>query len=275
MSNYHLKPVKAALHPLKRRGLPYKYDLNAYMGCEHRCRYCYIKNDFGVVGKANLAEVLDRELSDPSWQGDIINLGGSCDNYQPAEATASLMPAVWEVLIRHQNPVIISTKSDLILRDFELIDKLAASTYVNVAACITATNDQVAAAVEPGAVLPAKRLRVLKEFGPSHAYTGLHVLPILPLLADDEETLETLVGMASEAQVSYMMTGMLYLTGGIKQRYLSFLQAYYPEYYDQYQELYPRGGALPQYKQKVHAYLAAMREKYKVNSSYSKFLPRR
>jgi len=258
---------------LKRRGLPYKCDLNAYMGCSHQCRYCYTKNDFGVIGKANLAELLDRELSNPGWQGEIINLGGSCDNYQPVEASAHLMPEVWEVLIKHQNSVIISTKSDLILRDYEFIDRLAASTYVNVVACITSTSPELAAAVDPGAAPPAARLAVLKEFSRSHAYTGLHVLPILPLLADDENTLETIVGWAAEAQVSYMMTGMLYLTGGIRARYLEFIARFYPEYLEAYQQLYPRGGAQPEYKQKIHAYIGKMRNKYGVNSSYSKFLP--
>ncbi|MGE5450024.1 MAG: SPL family radical SAM protein [Methanomassiliicoccales archaeon] len=275
MEDFSLKSVNQALHPLKRRGLPYKYDLNAYMGCSHNCRYCYTKNDFGVVGKSNLAELLDRQLSSPDWQRDIINLGGSCDNYQPAEAEASLMPAIWEVLLRHQAPVIISTKSNLILRDYDLIDRLAATAYVNVVACITSTSTQVAAAVEPGAASPASRFQVLEEFSRSQAYTGFHVLPILPLLADDDETLENLVSWAAEAKVSYMMTGMLYLTGGIKSRYLGFLNEHFPQYYDEYLHLYPRGGADPAYKQKIHSYLAVMREKYGVNSSYSKFLPRK
>lgn len=75
--------------------------------------------------KKNIAEILDTELSSPSWKGDIINIGCVCDSYQSVERKYGLMQDVLKVMIKHKNPVIISIKSDLILRDIELIDKLA------------------------------------------------------------------------------------------------------------------------------------------------------
>jgi DNA repair photolyase len=99
-------------------------------------------------------------------------------------------------------------------------------------------------------------------------------MPILPLIADDEETLEQLVLWAAEAKVDYMFSGMLYLIGGIKKRYLSFIEEEYPYLLDAYKMLYPKGGADKNYKSKIHNFLGKMRKKYNVNNSYSKFLPK-
>lgn len=276
---------KEALNELKRRGLPYKYDLNIYRGCSHDCKYCYAKKSHKYLGsdnfegeifvKTNVAESLDRQLSSKSWNGDLINLGGVCDSYQPTEKKYGLMRDVLKVLIKHRNPIIISTKSDLILRDIDLIDELASHTYVNIISCMTSTKAKISTKVEPGASLPNARFKVLKEFGKTRANTGLHLFPILPFLADDESTLETLVRCASEADVSYMMAATLYLTGGIKKRYLGFIEREFPEYYKPYLDLYPKGGAKKDYKTRIHGFLGKMREKYSVNNAYSKSLPKK
>lgn len=271
---------KEALHKLKRSGLPYKYDLNIYRGCSHGCKYCYARKSHEYLGtydfekelfvKINVAEVLARQLGSKNWNGDIINLGGVCDSYQPVEKSYELMRGVLKVLIKYRNPVIISTKSDLILRDIDLIDELASHTCVNIVSCITSAKGKISTKVEPGASMPDARFSVLKEFGKTRANTGLHLFPILPFLADDELTLETLVRCGSEAKVSYMMAAILYLTGGIKKRYLNFIKGEFPEYYEPYLELYPKGGANKDYKTRVHGFLEKMYEKYSVKNSYLK-----
>lgn len=276
--------IKEALYKLNRRGLPYKYDLNIYRGCSHGCKYCYAEkshkylqsDDFQkeIFVKTNIVEALDKTLSSPNWSGDIINIGGVCDSYQHAEKKYGLMPEILKVMIKHKNPIIISTKSDLILRDIDLIDELARHTYVNIAFCITSCDDKVSKNVEPGASLPVDRYKALCQFSKTKANTGLHVMPILPYLADDEGTLERLVQWASESEASYMLTGVLYMTGGIKKRYMSFIGERYPEYYDDYSQLYPRGGADKEYKTRIHSFLKKMREKYQVNNSYAKYLPK-
>ncbi len=277
--------VKEALHKLKRRGLPYKYDLNLYKGCSFACKYCYARKkenisqaemfEEKILVKTNIAEVLEKELSSPGWKGDIINMGGVCDSYQLCEKDCGLVRDVLKVMIKYRNPVIISTKSDLVLRDLDLINELAGHAYVNIALCITSISGESAKNVEPGASSPEERLLALKEAGKTKAYTGMHSFPLLPFLADDESTLEILVKWASEADVSYMMTGVLYMSGGIKARYMDFIRQTYPQYYDAYKQLYPRGKADDKYKAKIHSFLADMRKKYNVNSNYRKFLPGR
>ncbi len=272
--------VKEALHKLNRRGLPYKYDLNVFRGCSHGCKYCYAvksheyleSNDFEreVFVKTNIAEALDEALSSPNWSREVINLGGVCDSYQHAEKHYKLMPEVLKVLIKHKNPIVLSTKSDLILRDIDLLDELAHYTTVNIAICITSIDNEVSRNIESGASLPKDRFKALCELSKTKVRTGLHIFPILPLLADDEETLETLVKWAKSASANYMMTGMLYMTGGIRKRYLSFLKDKYPKYYVDYLRLYQRGGADKEYKTRIHSFIKDMRIKYNVGSSYSK-----
>ncbi|MTI65374.1 MAG: radical SAM protein [Firmicutes bacterium] len=276
--------AKSALHKLKRRSLPYKYDLNVYRGCSHGCKYCYAesshkyltKKNFNkdIYVKSNISDILEKELSSPNWNNEIINIGGVCDSYQNIEKDYQLMREILKLMIKYKNPVIISTKSNLILRDLDLIDKLANLTYVNIAMCITSSNSNVSKRVEPGASLPKERYKALCEISKSKAFTGFHLMPILPFLADDKDSLETLVKWASQAKADYMLTGMLYLTGGIKKRYLSFIKDTYPEYLESYSTLYPKGGANKDYKSKIHNFLKSMRNKYNVNNSYSIFLPK-
>jgi len=276
--------VKSGLHELKRRGLPYKYDLNIYRGCTNGCKYCYATSSHKYLGnkdfekdiyvKRNIAQVLDEELCAKGWQKDIINIGGVCDSYQHVEKDTKLMRDVLKVMIKHKNPVIISTKSNLILRDLDLIDNLAKETYVNIAFSITSCDEKLASKLEPGASSPESRFKSLSEVAKTNATTGFHFMPILPFIADDEETLEQLVSWAAEAKVDYMLSGMLYLTGGIKKRYFSFIEKEYPEFLDAYVNLYPKGGADKNYKSKIHNFLGKMRKKYDVNNSYAKFLPK-
>ena len=277
--------VGQALHKLNKKGLPYQYDLNIYRSCSHGCKYCYalksqqylseLGTEDDIFVKTNILEALERELAAPGWQKEIINIGGVCDSYQAAEATYQLMPEVLRLMVKYKNPVIISTKSSLILRDLELIDELASYTYVNIPVCITAVNPQISAKVEPGAALPEERFRTICEIGKTRAYTGFHVMPILPFLADDAETLDTLAWWAHEAKASYMLTGVLYLTGGIRKRYLSFIADEFPEYYEAYVQLYPKGSASPEYKNQVHTLFNQMKEQYQINTSYAKFLPKK
>ena len=274
---------KEALYQLKRKGLPYSFDLNIYRGCSHNCQYCYArkshkylnskKYESEIFVKTNIAEVFEKELKGDKTGGKFINIGGVCDTYQPAEKKYQLMPGILKILIKYKQQVIISTKSDLILRDIELIDQLAHHARVNIAVTITSDNDEISSKVEPGASLPEARWNILQEFSKTKTSIGFHFFPILPFLSDDKTSMEKMVKRASEVKVDYMLSGVLYLSGGIKDRYFSFIKRESPEYYSAYVKLYPRGKANPDYKSKIHSFLGRMREKYGVNAQYSKIIP--
>ena len=140
--------------------LPYNWDLNIYRGCLHQCEYCfaqythkYLDSDdyFGhIYVKTNIAEVLEQTLKKKSWKHERINVGGVCDSYQkPVESKYKLMRKVLKVLIKYRNSAMISTKSALILRDFDLIEKLSYLTPVNIAATIITLDEDIRKKIEP------------------------------------------------------------------------------------------------------------------------------
>lgn len=146
-------------------GDPYDYDLNIYRGCAHRCRYCFaiysqefLKPQAGETNffedifiKDNIVELLERRLASPHWTGAVINIGGVTDSYQPVEAREKRMPEILRLMIRYRNPITISTKSVLMLRDLDLFDELSRLTYVGIASTVTTLDEPVRRVIEPGA----------------------------------------------------------------------------------------------------------------------------
>ncbi len=280
-SRTHLEKTtcKTALNQLKRK-IPYGWDLNIYRGCSHQCRYCYAiysheflgEADFSkVFVKTNIAEQLDLELSKPGWKREVINIGGVTDSYQESEADLKIMPDVLRVLIRHKTPAIISTKSDLILRDYDLIAELAQITYVNIAATITTTDENMRRQIEPHASTSIARFNMLKEFRKTNASTGLHTMPVIPFLTDSYSNIENLCSEASRVGVHYMLPGVLYLRGTTRKVFFDFIKQQFPDHYNDLKELYKTGGADKAYKEKLYAEIVnPLRKKYNISSSYIK-----
>lgn len=263
---------------------PYHWDLNVYRGCAHDCKYCYAryshkyleqKGDFSdtIFVKANIMEALERQLRNPKWDKGVINLGGVTDNYQAAEAKEERMPEILRLMIRYNNPIIISTKSDLILRDFDLLDELSRKTYVNIASTITTADEALQRKLEPGGVSPKRRFSMLKEFGKTKASTAVHMMPLLPFLTDGEENLNAVFSQAKDADVDYLLAGFLYLRGETKQVFYEFLQKEYPNLIGEYRRLYQNAG-LKEYKGPIFERLNRIRGKYQVSSDYKGRLDR-
>ncbi len=281
---------KSAANRVKGR-FPYTWDLNVYRGCGHGCKYCFalyshdymvgtgadqVQQQFAgssrffhaVYVKRNLPEMLERQLSSPKWQGEVINLGGITDNYQPWEQEESVMPEVWRILIKYKNPCIISTKSDLILRDYDLIDQLSHLTYVNIASTITCMDENLAAKIEPGAVSPTRRFAMLKTFGNTNAVVGIHDMPIIPYLTDNPENLEGLFQGAKDCGAKYMLTAFLNLRGRTREVFFDFIWKEYPNLLAPLNVLYQDKAAKQAYRSKVYEQISRLRRKYHMPSDY-------
>ncbi|MGI6113817.1 MAG: radical SAM protein [Mahellales bacterium] len=271
--------TQSALKKLKRR-VPYGWDLNIYRGCQHGCRYCYAmyshdylnsRDFFGdIYVKTDIIQHLERELRSDSWAGEVVNIGGVTDSYQPAEAKYRLMPQVLKLMIKYKTPVIISTKSDLILRDFELIDQLSQLTYVNIALTITTGDEKVRKKIEPGSCSAHRRFEVLKEFSKTNASTGVHLMPIIPLLTDGQDNIEYIISHAKECKADYLLPGTLYLRGNTRQHFFRFIAEEYPTLLDGLKGIYETGGADKAYKTRLYEMVNRLRSKYGVSSSYMK-----
>jgi DNA repair photolyase len=269
----------SALNKLKRK-VPYGWDLNIYRGCSHACRYCYAiyshqyLNSDGFYDdihvKTNILEQLERELSAPTWQRDVINIGGVTDSYQKVEESYQLMPQILKLLIKYKTPAIISTKSTLVLRDYDLINELSQITYINIAATVTTMDEEVRRKIEPGGASSAERFAMLRQFRQTNASIGLHVMPIIPFLTDSRENIEALCTNAKDCGVHYLLPGTLYLRGETRKVFFDFIQQSFPDLYPRLQALFKTGGADKEYKNRLYLMVNELRDRYGISSSYSK-----
>lgn len=286
--------VTKALNKIKatsRLKLPYSWDLNIYRGCEHSCHYCYAmyshcyleKEEKGpgsgeessgffqkIYVKTNIEEALEKQLGARNWKKEVINIGGVCDSYQPTEAKYGLMRKVLALMIEYKNPFIISTKSDLILRDYDLLKELAELTYVSVAVTVTTMDKKLSSLLEPLASPPEKRFSVLRAFKDTTAVTGIHMMPILPFLTDSPQNLEQILSLAAECEVDYALPGVLNLRGETRKHFFNFLELSFPELVDPYRKLYAKGEADRAYKATLYEVLRSLMEKSHLSGDYMK-----
>lgn len=280
------KEISCAM-PLNRINsgrLPFHWDLNVYRGCAHACAYCFARYTHRYLGcddydktifvKTNIVEKLEALLSGPNWNREVINIGGITDSYQPAESRFRFMPEILKLLIKYKTPAIISTKSSLILRDFDLIRELAEAVPVNIAFTITTADEGVRRTLEPGASQSAARFHALKEFDKTSAYTGLHLMPIIPFLTDGVGELDYIMGMAKECGADYVLPGALYLRGaGSRNTFFTFIQRYHPELYRVLWAMFQEGSAAREsFKARLNQTLCALRKKYGLSFDYRKMV---
>ena len=270
---------KQACNKLKKGRLPFDWDLNIYRGCQHGCAYCYAiySHEYLQTGgnyyedifvKINIVEQLEKLLSSPSWKREEINIGGVTDSYQPLEAKYKFMPDILRLLIKYQTPCTISTKSDLVLRDYDLIDELSRITSVNIGATITSVDEAVRKKIEPGAKSAAAKFKMLKELSKTNATTGLHLMPIIPYLTDQRENIEQLYASAADSKVNYVMPGVMYLRGKTRGNFFDFIKREYPQLFAPLAELYRKGGADKTYKSTLYQMVNEIKRKYRLSSDY-------
>lgn len=279
MAKYREMTCTVACNKLKRK-IPFAWDLNIYRGCEHGCTYCYAMYSHEYIGsekyfediyvKTNIVERLEEQLRSSSWKREVVNIGGVTDSYQPIEAKYKIMPDILRLMIKYKTPCIISTKSDLILRDFDLIDELSSITYVNVAATITCMDENIRKKIEPNGVESLKRFAMLKEFSKTQASTGLHFMPIIPYITDVRDNVDALYSNAADCKVSYVLPGVLYLRGKTRSVFFDFIKEEFPNFYELLQTMYKTGGASKDYKNELYIMVNEIKDKYNLSSSYSK-----
>lgn len=277
--------VKKALNRLNSKFLPYKWDLNVYRGCSHRCQYCYAlyshkylengKNFFDTIYvKTNIVEALEKQLSSKRWKHEVINLGGVTDSYQPIEEKYQLMREILKLMIKYKTPIVISTKSDLILRDIDLLTELAKIVSVNVAVTITTMDENIRKKIEPGAKPSQKRLEVLKQLKGKNIGLGLHFMPILPMITDGEENMENIFREVSQVPIDYIICGFLNLRSATRVNFLDFIKRYFPNLFDNYLKLYQSPFISKEYSKNVYEKIYRLKKKYNISSDYKKVLPK-
>jgi DNA repair photolyase len=258
---YREEPCRSALNRVQ--GMPFDWSLNPYMGCAHRCTFCYVRafelradrpadDRYGasIRVKTNVAEVLRRELARSSWQRDGVAIGTATDPYQPAEGRYRLTRACLEVLSAAANPFAIITRGPMILRDLDVLVEAARRASVSVTFSIPTIDVEVWRRTEPGTAPPHQRLRALKELVDAGIKTGVGMAPILPGLSDKPEMLADVVRAARQAGATGVWAKLLYLKPGTREHFLAALERDWPELLPEYERLYGKRAYLPAEKTK-------------------------
>lgn len=214
--------------------------LNPYRGCEHGCVYCFARPSHAYLGyspgldfetkltfKPDIAELLDKELRKPGYVVRPMALGTNTDPYQPVERTLKLTRAVLDVLERFGHPVTIVTKSAGVLRDIDVLQRLARRNLVRVHLSVTTLDPALARHMEPRAATPARRLQAIAELTRAGIPTGVLAAPMIPALNDAE--LERILEAASRAGAGWGGYILLRLPHELKQIFEDWLHTHFPD----------------------------------------------
>jgi DNA repair photolyase len=246
---YREEPCKTALNPVK--GMGFKWSLNPYMGCVHRCTFCYVRHfehrsdrpaddryGTSIRVKTNVAEVLRKELARGAWEREDVAIGAATDPYQPAEGRYKLTRACLEVLRDAANPFSIITRGPMIVRDLDVLVEAAQRASVAVTFSVPTVDEEVWKRTEPSTAHPRQRLKAVKELVDAGIKTGVGMAPILPGISDRPEQLREVVRAAREAGATGIWANLLFLRPGTREHFLSHLAEDWPEQLPHYEELY-------------------------------------
>ncbi len=188
------------------------YNMNLYKGCSHQCIYCdsrsncYHIDNFGVVrGKENALNILENELIKKREKG-VIGMGSMSDPYNPQELKYEQTKGALKLILKYDFGVSIDTKSDLILRDIDLLKQINEKNNVIVKFTITTPHDNLSKILEPNVCVSSKRLKAIKQLTNNGIFTGIMLNPVLPFITDNEEDIRLLVKLCFEYGVKFIHT---------------------------------------------------------------------
>ena len=249
---FHEVLARSALNHVRGDSrVPFSWTINPYRGCSHACVYCFARNthtyldfdagtdfDRQIVVKVNVVEVLTRELRRASWGRDPVALGTNTDPYQRAEGRYRLMPGVIAALAESGTPFSILTKGPLARRDLPLLTRAATQVHVGLGVSIALLDTAVHDVLEPGAPTPKARLDLVRAIADAGLPCQVLVAPVLPMITDGDDDLDTLLGAIAAAGASSAAVMALHLRPGTREWFFARLSTYRPDLVPAYEELY-------------------------------------
>jgi len=253
---YRLEPCRTALNRV--RGMPFRWSLNPYMGCAHKCTFCYVRHfekradrpsddRYGrsIRVKINVPDVLRAELARRSWRREEVVVGAATDPYQPAEGRFLLTRSCLEELSAAWTPFSVITRGPLVVRDVDVLLSAAARAGASVAVSLPTLDESVWRTTEPGTAPPGSRLEAVRRLASAGVEVGVAVAPILPGLSDGPDQLQDVVRAARLAGATSIWASVVHLRPGVREHFLSALERDWPEKVRHYEELFAERAYLP------------------------------
>jgi DNA repair photolyase len=274
---YFTLPSRSLLNRcVSNRSLPFTWTINPYRGCEFGCRYCYARytHEFmemrnglefeqKIYVKQQAATLLRYDLRRVE-PGESIALGTATDPYQPAERRYEVTRGILEEFARHRGFELgIVTKSNLIVRDRDLLREISRENKLSIHMTITTLDTDLARILEPRAPRPDLRIDAVRQLGEAGLTVGVSCSPVLPGITDSPANLEAVVRAAAGAGARHIFAGPLFLKPCSSAIFLPFIQQHFPHLVEEYRKRYQDRAFLPaSYGKRIGQLVAAFRKKY-------------
>jgi DNA repair photolyase len=282
---YFLLPVRSILNRCNSSRVPFEWTINPYRGCEFACRYCYARYthefmeldglDFEkkIFVKQDAAALLARDVTEKYCKSgerpnldhpEHIAIGTATDPYQPAEREYGVTRACLEELVKREGlSISITTKSNQVVRDIDLLQKIAARSALFVNMTITTLRPRLARWLEPRAPRPDLRIAALRQLRDAGIPAGVLASPLLPGINDGAGELEALAEMAKNAGAQWFASGILFLQPTSAKQFMPAIREKFPRLAKQYEDWFIRQGQAPEeYRKSTRQRLSAIRRKF-------------
>ena len=236
----HVERAKTIITTNDSPDIGFERSINAYRGCEHGCSYCYARPSHAFLGhsagveferdiyvKVNAVEALRAEISARGYKVKPIAMGTNTDPYQPAERKHKLTRGILEVMLETRHPVMITTKSALIIRDLDILTELARLGLVKVALSMTSMDHKLSRKMEPRASAPARRLEAIRLLSEAGVPTAVFASPMIPAINDME--LERILDAAAAQGARSASMILLRLPGEVREVFREWLLRHFPD----------------------------------------------
>jgi len=278
---YFALPVRSMLNRCESNRVPFEWTINPYRGCEFGCHYCYARytHEYMEIDGREferkifvkqrpdvlLARDINRKYSfRPDGAPEHIAIGSATDPYQPAENEFGVTRACLEELARRRGlRVSIITKSNHIVRDVDVLQRIAERSTLSIQLSVTTMRARLARLLEPRAPRPDLRIGAVKTLREAGLSVGVFSAPVLPGINDSAEEMESVAAAAREAGALWYAAGVLFLMPSSKKKFMPFLREKFPRLAEGYAKWYERDAYPPEaYRKIVSERVKALQKKY-------------
>ena len=276
-ADYFRIDARSILNRCSSERMPFAWTINPYRGCEFGCRYCYARYTHEFMGltrwgdfeekiymKRDAARTLERELASARLRGQSIALGTATDPYQPAERRFRVTQSLLAVMAQARGlRLSITTKSDLITRDIDLLRRIALRNSVHVNMTVTTLDRRLARLLEFRAPTPDLRLQAVRALREAGLPAGVTLSPVLPDITDTPANLEAVIAAAQEHGATHLFWNVLFLKPSAQSAFFPFLERHFPHLAKRYAVRFARSAFLSRaYKDRIANLIGALKRQY-------------